>query len=64
MKTPEEIKKRFEDLFNQRSDLGIKMDMASKMNDKSVYSTCSDKIYKLSIQMRELAWVLDGDVIP
>ena len=63
MKTPKEIKERFRDLFDLQSDLNIKADLATKIRDTSTYELCADKIYKTTIQMRELAWVLDGNVI-
>ena len=62
MKTNKEIQKRFENLFNERSDLGIKMDLASKLKNQVLYEMCSDKMYKISVQIRELAWVLEGEV--
>lgn len=61
MKTHDEIKTRFQALFDQQADLSIKADLASKIMNQSVYSMCIDKAYKITIQMRELAWILDGD---
>jgi len=63
MKTSKEIKARFQDLFDQQSNLNIKADLANKIRDASMYTLCADKIYKTTIQMRELAWVLDGNVV-
>jgi len=62
MKSTEDIKARFQQLFDQRADLTIKEDLAIRIRDTSTYELCVDKIYKTTIQMRELAWVLDGDV--
>ena len=62
MKNTEDIKARFQELFDQRADLTIKEDLARKIEDAFTHQLCIDKIYKTTIQIRELAWVLDGDV--
>jgi len=62
MKTETEVQKKYKELWDLQSDLQIKQDLASKMHDQSAYSMLMDKIYKITIQMRELAWVLDGEV--
>ena len=62
MKTETEIQEKYKELWDLQSDLQIKQDLASKMHDQSAYSMLMDKSYRLTIQMRELAWVLDGEV--
>ena len=62
MKTEKEIQEKYKELWDLQSNLQIKQDLASKMHDQSAYSMLIDKIYRITIQMRELVWVLDGEV--